>query len=151
MNIKVESPCPFLLNRMGKEGKDYFCKSCSKTVVDFREKTEDEIKCFANTGSCGVFTINQLKGQQRLSVSRQTIFYALTVISFFGFNVKPITAQNVDTVQTQTEAHTLEESSQQVRNFEKEEVTKKEKNIRSKKSLFRRKKKEKVIIGCPSF
>jgi hypothetical protein len=92
-NIKVENPCPFLLNRMKKEGNNYFCNSCSKTVIDFRDKTEDEIKCNVRKDTCGIFTIDQLKGHKRQSFLRQTLFYCLTVLSFLGFNVKPLTAQ----------------------------------------------------------
>ncbi len=149
--IKVENPCPFLLYRMNKDGNDYFCKSCSKTVVDFRNKTEEEIKCFADKDTCGVFTINQLKGQQTQSILRQTIFYFLTVLSFFGFNVKPLTAQTIDTIKLKTEIVTPKGNNKKYKKFKTDEVTKTENNKNDKKFLFRRKKKKQVIIGCPSF
>jgi hypothetical protein len=149
-NIKVENPCPFLLYRMNKNGNDYFCKSCSKTVVDFRDKTEEEIKCLAYKDTCGVFTIDQLKGQQKQSISMQIIFYVLTVLSFLGFNVKPLTAQTIDTIKTKTETVTSEGSNKKDKKFETDEVTKTN-NKNDKKTIFRRKKKKQVIIGCPSF
>jgi hypothetical protein len=150
-NIKVENPCPFLLNRMKKEGNNYFCNSCSKTVIDFRDKTEDEIKCNVRKDTCGIFTIDQLKGHKRQSFLRQTLFYCLTVLSFLGFNVKPLTAQTIDTNKTQTDTVIIDSKNERndnekvnSKNISKDDVKKKE-----KRNLFRRKKRP--VIGCPSF
>lgn len=149
--MKVDNPCPFLLIRMQKDGDNYFCKSCSKTVIDFRGKTEEEIKCVADKDTCGVFSIDQLSGQQRQSFFRQTAFYFLTVLSFLGFNIKPLTAQTIDT--TKTPKDTIIVSN--TKNIKKNAVTTNQINQKEyqnppKKNVFRRKKKI-TVIGCPAF
>lgn len=147
--IKVENPCPFLLMRMKKVGDNYFCKSCSKTVVDFRDKSIEEIKCLSNKDTCGIFKIDQLKGQQRQKFLRQSIFYLLTVLSFLGFNVKPLAAQTSDTLKTKTETLTVNPKNKKSKKDNTDRIEKKEKKKR--KALFRRKKKNKITIGCPAF
>ena len=93
-NLKVSNPCPYLLSRMKKDGNNYFCEGCNKTIVDFREKSLDEIQCIANKNICGIFTANQLPGQQKMNFSKQIIFYGLAIFSFFGISVRPLAAQS---------------------------------------------------------
>src|SRR6185436_5328731 len=93
-NLRINHPCPYLLSRMKKDGENYFCQGCSKTIIDFRGKSYEEIKCIANKDTCGIFTLDQLPSQQKMKFTRQIIFYGLAVISFFGFTVRPLKAQN---------------------------------------------------------
>ena len=147
-NLRIENPCPFVPSRMNKDGADFFCKSCSKTIVDFRGKTADEIKCSINKDTCGVFTIDQLQGQQQMKLSRQLLFYCFTVLSILGFSVRPLSAQT-----TQTKKDTIlvdiKPNHQDSIQTAKTKIEKADSKT-EKKGLFRRKKKYRVT-GCPSF
>lgn len=147
-NLRIENPCPFVPSRMNKDGADFFCKSCSKTIVDFRGKTADEIKCSINKDTCGVFTIDQLQGQQQMKLSRQLLFYCFTVLSILGFSVRPLSAQT-----TQTKKDTIlvdiKPNYQDSIQTAKTKIEKADSKT-EKKGLFRRKKKYRVT-GCPSF
>lgn len=153
-NLKVENPCPSLLMRMNKQGDDYFCKSCTKTVVDFREKSTDEIQRSLTKETCGVFHPEQLTGQPSFGFTRQVRFYFLTVLAFIGFSVKPLSAQVIDT--TKMEQKTIEldlktndKDTIQVGKSPAEKA-KHRKELRREKKRGRKKKKHRVI-GTPSF
>lgn len=147
-NLRIENPCPFVPTRVNKDGENFFCKSCSKTIVDFRSKTVDEIKYSFNKDTCGIFTINQLPGQQQMRFSRQLLFYFFSVLSILGFSVGPLSAQ---TTQTKKDTVVVDKKSynQDTVAVDKNYIKKAE-NKTEKKGLFRRKKKYRVI-GCPSF
>jgi hypothetical protein len=147
--LKVDNSCPFLLARMTTDGQNYFCKSCSKTIVDFREKTSDQLKCSINKDTCGIFTIDQLPGQQNATFFRQAIFYFLTILSFLGVSVKPLNAQTTetkkDTVSVNTKAQSKDTS------LTDKSVIKGNAPATESKGLFRKKKKNYRVIGTPSF
>ena len=147
-NLRIENPCPFVPTRMNKDGANFFCKSCSKTIVDFRGKTVDEIKCSINKDTCGVFTSDQLQGQQLMKLSRQLLFYCFTVLSILGFSVRPLSAQTTETKKDTilVDIKTNHQDSIQTGKKKMEKTNAKT----EKKGLFRRKKKNRVI-GCPSF
>jgi hypothetical protein len=147
-NLRVENPCPFVPTRMNKDGENFFCKSCSKTIVDFRSKTVDEIKCSINKDTCGIFTIDQLPGQQQMKFSRQLLFYCFSVLSILGFSVGPLSAQ---TTQTKKDTVLIDTKSNNQDTVKVDKInTKKADTKAEKKGLFHRKKKHKVI-GCPAF
>ncbi|MFM2000206.1 MAG: hypothetical protein RL204_2153 [Bacteroidota bacterium] len=149
-NIRVDNPCPFLLSRMKKEGDNYFCGSCSKTVVDFREKSTEEIIRQSKPGTCGVFRTEQLTGQRKQNLFRKSLFFLLTVMSFLGFNVKPLSAQTNDSTRAKTERVIIDRSNNKGSKESKIKVERPKK--RKKKGLFRRRKQtENITIGCPSF
>ncbi len=62
--VRVPEPCHEDWNKMLPEEKGRFCNSCSKTVVDFSNKTDYEIKNYLNENSgtkvCGHFKESQL-------------------------------------------------------------------------------------------
>lgn len=147
--LKVDKPCPVLLTRMTKDGQNYFCKSCSKTIIDFRDMTLDEIKCSINSNTCGIFTNDQLQGQQKTTLFRQTLFYFLTVLSFFGLSVRPLNAQTTNTTKDTVSADIKtkpKETLQTDKTVVKENVT-----ATKNKGLFRKKKKKYRTIGTPAF
>lgn len=152
LTIKVESPCPFLLDRMQKGDNNYFCPSCSKTIVDFREKTEAEIISYSNKDTCGIFTLDQLKGQQQQSFIRQIVFFCFTLFSFFGFQVKPLAAQSIDTNKTKAETVVVDAGHKDNKKDigVTKDSNKEEESIKAKRNLFFRKRKR-PVIGCPSF
>lgn len=152
--LKVEIPCPSLLIRMNKEGNDYFCKSCSKTVIDFRDKSTEDIASTMKEGICGVFTSEQLTGQPTFSFGRQVRFYLMTTLAFIGFTVKPLSAQVPDT--TKVESKTIKINSKIKNNDTLQmgqspvEKPKQRKEMKRKKKQAHKKRKHRVI-GTPSF
>jgi hypothetical protein len=146
--LKVENPCPVLLSRMAKDGQNYFCRSCAKTIVDFRDRTTEEIKCSVSKDTCGIFTIDQLQGQQKTTLFHQPLYYFLTLLSFFGFSVRPLNAQSASTKKDSVSVNIKTPAKDTVRN----DKTIIEGNTLApkKKRLFRKKQKYRVI-GTPSF
>jgi hypothetical protein len=147
--LKVDKPCPVLLTRMTKNGQNYFCKSCSKIIVDFREKTIEEIKCSSNKDTCGIFTSEQLQGQQKMTLFRQTFYYFLTILSFFGFSVRPLNAQTTKIIKDTALVEMNAQPKDTVKT-DKTAINEKEHMTKSK-GLFRKKKKRHKTIGTPSF
>lgn len=137
--LRIDNPCPFLLKRMNKNEDGYYCRACSKTIVDFREETEVEIISGIDKDTCGIFYRHQLKGQQKMPKFRQLAFYFLTFLSFIGFSVKPLYGQSETTAVKQNTT---------------ESKPKKVKDKKSKKSHSKRgksKKQQFKVIGTPSF
>lgn len=150
--ISVANPCPFLIRRMQKDGDNFFCPGCSKQIIDFRNKTYEEIKCVSTKDTCGIFYPEQLTGQRKMRFDRQSLFHLLTFLSFLGFYVKPLNAQTSDTLSTK--ALTIfgikkmdtrkinSESTEKLPNpIDKEKKRKK----KSRKNPYR------GITGCPAF
>ena len=155
-NLKIDNPCPFLLQKMDKNGNDFNCKSCNKTVFDFRNKDDSELRELLKPNICGVFNSEQLESQKSQSPLNKIIFYSLTLLCFIGFNVKPYNAQSNTTkdsvnIEEKSDSKTIIETKngsdlKDVSDLKEEKV---KKNKRRK--LFGRKKKEFKIIGTPSF
>jgi len=156
--LRVENPCPFVPTTFTKtEECNHFCKSCSKTIIDFRGKTDEEIKAVITKDTCGIFTSDQLPAQQKMALKRKPLFYLMTVLSALGFSVKPAVAQTV-----QNNPDSLKVNTQQ-----KPPALTKAQQEEIKKKLIKagilvatapkdeKKEAEKVIkyrtIGCPSF
>jgi hypothetical protein len=133
---------------MNKDGVDFFCKSCSKTIIDFRNKTIDEIKCSINKGTCGIFSRDQLTGQQQMRLSRKLAFCCFSFFSFLGFVVGPLSAQ---TIPTKKDTVVVDTKSDNQKTVNVDKVSSRKADTQTeKKGLFRRKKKYRVV-GCPSF
>ncbi len=141
--LHIEKPCPIYLNESNKKGSEFYCKSCKKSLIDFRDKSQEEILPYVGKNVCGVFNSNQLSGQQKLSFSKSMVFKFFTVLSFLGFPVSPLKAQESKVVN-------------------KKEIIQKEKLVSERNNTFSiekpRKKKKKgkgktefKTIGCPSF
>jgi hypothetical protein len=137
-NLRIDKPCPILLMRMEQTGENFSCKSCKKEVVDFRTKSAEEIAAILTPDTCGIFNNSQLSAQQpQFSFFRKGIFAALTVFSFLGFNVNPVSA---------APAMSLKHGITQSAGVPDEQDKKpKQKKKRHKKA------KDLKIIGCPSF
>ncbi|MDH4471339.1 MAG: hypothetical protein QE487_01960 [Fluviicola sp.] len=138
--LRVENPCPMILSRMSCGDGSFTCTSCKTQVVDFRNKTPEEIKRLSTPDTCGIFTTDQLPGQQKMAFSRKAVFYALAFCSFLGFNVTPVQAaskpMNTSGIPTFSAALAQEKETQKPK--------KKRKSKKAKKAAH-------VTIGCPSF
>ena len=100
--IKIQYDCPESNSEMVKTDNGFYCKSCSKEVFDFTEKTKEEIAEINAKNpsiSCGVFTIEQAVVDTRSRV--QNIFrMAFAAIFVFGLNVSMIFGQDVNSEST---------------------------------------------------
>jgi len=151
--IQLSNPCPMLLARMKNEGADYYCNSCSKVVVDYSNKSIEEIIATFKPGTCGIFNPAHVQPNPPMPFKRRFLFYGLTLLSFFGFNVKPLQAQTTLTkkdsssISITPRAVVISDSDTVKTNTSSTPIKK------DKKGLFRRKKKMRKFrpIGCPDF
>lgn len=153
--IRIDKPCPFApTNRNQVEG-GFFCKSCSKTVRDFREATSEEIERQVTADTCGIFREDQLTHLPQFSLSRRFFFNTLTLLSFLGFNVHPVEAQTKESKYEEVYAPTesTEEQTDKEETILSAEVNKKNRK-RRRRSFWRRKVKYSLrgsVRGCPTF
>lgn len=155
-NLKIENPCPVVLARLQSSKHttpdEYYCSSCSNTVVDCRKLPKQEIATLLKTPNfCGIFEEQQLGGQMQKSWWYQIALNGLMILSFLGLNVSPMNAQDTlstpDTITTPKE----EESTTNIDIKNTVEVEKNNKPInrkRRRRRLFKRKTK---LMGCPTF
>ena len=72
LQISIPKPCHQDWNRMTPEERGRFCSVCSKTVHDFSEKTNDEIREFItahrNENLCGRFRKDQIEQPLRIEL-----------------------------------------------------------------------------------
>lgn len=142
-NFRIDNPCPFSPTIMNKREEGYFCKSCNKTIIDFRGKTSEEIKNKVKKGTCGIFTRDQLPGQQQMKLSHKLFFYFLSFISVLGFAIKPVSAQPKKPM--------TDSISQNIKpNSKTKDGALKSETLKKRKSFFNRKEKHR-LIGCPQF
>ena len=152
-HIKLSNPCPMLLARMKNEGPNYYCKSCTKVVIDYSNKSIEEIIASFQPGTCGIFNPEHVQPNTSMPFKRRFLFYGLTLLSFFGFNVKPLQSQTTATKKDSTSIYITPKAvvisdSDTVKTNSSNTIAKKD-----KKSLFRRKKKMRKFrpVGCPDF
>jgi hypothetical protein len=152
----IENPCPMILARIQKEG-DFYCKSCKKDIIDFREKSDKEIIEKSKDGVCGIYNEDQVT-TTNYGFRKRFLFQLLTVLSFIGFNVKPIQAQETP---KKTEPIKVAKDTLREPVIGKIKLDPKRDTLlmsdpdleKPKKKWFRRKKKKVTgrTIGCPSF
>ena len=97
--LKIDNPCPANWDYMASTEKGKFCNSCSKEVMDFTDKSDEEIRAYflqSKGYNCGNFRADQLKDQKNINPSwKYTLrFTVLVFLAFLGLNVTPIQAQN---------------------------------------------------------
>lgn len=146
-SLKIDNPCPVALLSMKKDGDNYFCRSCSKTVIDFRNMADQEIAAVLTAETCGIFNNQQLPGQLKPALSMRMRFAVLAVFSILGVNLKAA-AQTA----AQQKIHTAEK--QPVKGPQKNSLpvcprpasqpVKQEAAPAPKKTKY-------ITIGCPSF
>ncbi|MDI1232967.1 MAG: hypothetical protein PSX81_01660 [bacterium] len=151
--IQLSNPCPMLISRLQKNGSNFHCQSCSKTIIDYSNQTIEEVIANLKPGICGIFNEAHLQPNSKMPYQRQFLFYLLTLLSFFGFNVKPLKSQTVTPKKDSTTIavpvkSTPNMNTAKIKTSDSTRVVKKE-----KKGLFRRKKKVRKFkpMGCPDF
>jgi len=134
---------------MKQNGGDYFCKSCSEEVVDFRGRGELQETDVNQVNLCGIFDKSQLPAQKEMSFRSKGLFYALAFCSFLGFSVQQAKANK--TVRVQNDSLVIQEiDSVNIKvpdslNFE-DKVKESEVKNRRRRRWFR-KRKEKPVMG----
>jgi hypothetical protein len=139
-NLFIPAPCPMSLASMTPNKDCFYCKSCSKNVVDYREKSDLEIMSSIDQNTCGIFYEDQLRGQKTKPFYYSILFYILSFLSIIGFTVKPMSAfaNPIDGKSKKvTSTWNLKSDSTQVVKVE----LKKEKKKKKKIVIFRNKKK----------
>jgi hypothetical protein len=156
-NLRVDNPCPFVPTARTKEqnGCNHFCKSCTKTIVDFRGKTTAEIEAVITKDTCGIFTSDQLPGQRKMKWTSKPCFYAMMVLSFLGFSVKPAYGQTVEPAKPVTDSVAIYPEDPKIPT-DSHKPPKYSPNVIYGKSLEpmvvpEKKKPVFKTIGCPSF
>ena len=151
--IHMENPCPMSLHKM-KTTDGFYCKSCSKTIIDFRDKPLTEIINVDSDITCGIFSEEQVS-TPTFSFRYKIVFRALTLLSIIGFNVKPIYAQDKqpikDSMITQSDSvKVLIDGKVIINKLPNNTVAATEK---PKRKWFIKKKKivGRTSTGCPSF
>ena len=152
--IKLSNPCPMLLSRMKNEGPDYYCKSCSKVVIDYSDKSIEEIIATFQPGTCGIFNPKHVQPNPSMPYQRRFLFYGLTLLSFFGFNVKPLQSQTTATKKDSTSIYFTPKAvvisdSDTVKSNTTANTKKKDVRRRNKRrGIFHHRKR---LMGCPDF
>tara|TARA_B100001173_G_C15684169_1_gene419171 strand:+ start:168 stop:557 length:390 start_codon:yes stop_codon:yes gene_type:complete len=127
------------IHAMKKKHSEFHCKSCSKKIIDFRDKSCNEIKAESTSETCGIFNEDQVEPQTNYNYYKKFVFKVLMILSLIGFNVSPLSAN----------AYSLNANEKvEIKNEKEKEKSKKEKKKRW--NPFRKKKKF-PVIGCPSF
>lgn len=155
-NLSISKPCPVSLLRMKKAGNNHFCSTCSKTIIDYRNKSIEEIEKEIQPTTCGIFLLEQLKGQTSFTFLKQLLFNGLTILSFLGFSVRPVNAQTKvakkDTTVEVIHAKIKDSIAPSPNEIKAMKLQQKIELREAKKRKKRSKKKRKYhVTGCPSF
>lgn len=91
--LQINEPCPVSMNQLQKTGTNcYFCKGCSKEVIDFTEANESEILAYKGQKICGIYRNEQLEARPVFHWRKAILFRFLAAASFLGFTISPVQA-----------------------------------------------------------
>lgn len=159
--LSLPKPCPFRATEANQMGDGHYCKSCEKVVVDFRGMSLEEVKSQLVPKMCGIFDENHLSDKYTLSFWQNRKFQIFSLLSLFGFSVKPMVAQNarmsqnapISVVEIPLTADTLKgQFDANISNSleDKKAIENKRKSTITWPAIFRKKKKFRSM-GCPEF
>lgn len=103
-HISIPSPCHQAWEEMGQKENGRYCQACQKTVVDFRNKTKNEITrhLLDNPGTCGNFHSFQLNETYTKPVNKN--FFHIKWLYFIGLVCGELFAGNVKAQEKHTQA-----------------------------------------------
>ena len=96
--LELGYPCPEDVARMDKTSCGHYCTTCSKEIMDFRNKTNEETMQILKDNpsiNCGIFHPNQMKHQTVDQVS-SWFRIAFAAVFIFGFNMNILFAQTCE-------------------------------------------------------
>ena len=149
--ITVENPCPVAAFRLKQKPGGLYCKSCHKTLKDFRESTTEEINSQCDENTCGIFYNDQVV-TPTFSIGYRIKYLLLTVLSVLGLNVSPLQAQkknNMVAIPSSSQRQ-IEKDKQHPNPPARFEPIKLD-QIKTNQIQRKKKKKAYRTIGCPSF
>lgn len=87
LTLQIPEPCHENWNQMTSVDKGHFCSSCNKTVLDFTQKSDEQIiEAFeSHEKVCGRFKTSQLNRQLVLERKEKNSFRTLIASGFFSF------------------------------------------------------------------
>ncbi len=138
-NLHIPQPCPFAPKSSRQCGTGYYCSKCDKVVVDFRDKSLEEIQA-AGKNICGIFYADQLGAQQKMRPHKAIAFAVLTVFSFLGIQASPLSGN----IFQKDKLHAVSKPDPETKKDKKE---KKLKRKRFRYGLFRSRR----LQGCINF
>jgi hypothetical protein len=148
-SLKINNPCPMTLARVTQGDGTFYCNACSNSIVDFTDKSIDEIKeIIAGKKVCGIFTNDQLN-QPKFSLRYKFHYALLTLIAVVGFNVKPINAQS-ELVAKDTSTNKIcpkIQSKSEIKNERQRKINARRREINRRLHPRRRR----HVMGCPDF
>ncbi|MGC4039838.1 MAG: carboxypeptidase-like regulatory domain-containing protein [Flavobacterium sp.] len=104
INISIPKPCHENWDAMSSQGKDKFCDSCQKKVIDFTSASDREIVTAfqQNKNLCGRFLDSQLNRDLTKPEKKNPVWLSVasTILSFIGLGIQQSSAQQ-NTVQTE--------------------------------------------------
>lgn len=108
MKISIPNPCRENWDKMLPEDKGRFCSVCSKTVVDFTQKSKEQIKNFFQEATgrvCGRFRNEQLSPQavRPLTSPNKLSLFACALYFVFGSILFSCTNKHVSKKEKQDE------------------------------------------------
>lgn len=80
MKVRVTKFCPKSIEEMQATHQGFFCPNCNKNVIDFRQKSKEEIEIYleeAEKPVCGVILKNQFSEEKiigRAKLRKKHIF-----------------------------------------------------------------------------
>lgn len=104
MKLSIPKPCYENWNEMTPATTGRFCGSCEKTVVDFTNKSEQEIKSYLNANqserTCGRFRADQLSVTEKEEVVKSWYIkrFAIAAYLVFGFTLFSCTASSQENI-----------------------------------------------------
>ncbi len=137
-SLHIAHPCPFAPKKARQSGEGFYCGKCDKVVVDFRDKSIEDIIA-AGKNTCGIFYADQLGAQPKMRFHKSFVLALLTVFSFIGIQANPLSGNIFQKGQEITSAVPGPETK-------KEKKIKKVKRKRFRYGLFRRR-----LQGCINF
>lgn len=109
--LELGYPCPEDVTQMDKTSCGHFCTTCTKEIMDFRGKTNEETKQILEDNpsiSCGIFRPDQMKHQTVDHVS--SLFrIAFAAIFIFGFNMNILFAQSCGNTEPEDQTIKIEQ------------------------------------------
>lgn len=91
--LQIQKVCPATENKFINQGDSCFlCTGCNKLVMDFRNKSMDEIDALSDQFECGIFDAQQLSHIPVLNWKKRWTYRFMVAASFLGFTIAPIEA-----------------------------------------------------------
>ena len=87
--VNIPNPCPLKLNQLSPVEGGFYCGQCSKVVIDFREKSNDEILTVLESADqkrvCGIYNPEQVNRPN--APSFDILKFVASLVLVFGMSL----------------------------------------------------------------